>query len=236
MNAPDLAGKTALVTGASRGLGRDLALALAGAGAHVVALARTVGALEELDDAVRRVGGTASLVPADLADPNVSNAIGAALAPRFPRLDVLVLNAAQLGALSPVTDVDDKTFARVFEVNFAANWRLLRSLDPLLRASGGARVVFVTSRVAQAPEAYWGLYGASKAALDHLAETYAKEMRIARVGVALLDPGRLRTKLRAEAFPGEKPATLPEPANAVPLLWRALAAEPGAALRISRDD
>lgn len=231
-----LSGKTALVTGASRGFGRAAALALAGAGAHVVALARTVGGLEELDDEIARAGGKASLVPADLADPRVTEAIGAALAPRFPKLDILVLNAAQLGALSPLTDYDEKTWTRVMEVDFLANWRLLKSLDPLLRAAGGARVVVVTSRVAREPEAYWGLYGAAKAALEHLAATYAKEMRIAGVGVALLDPGRMRTKLRAEAMPGEYPANLPDPSERTHLLWRALSATPGDAVRISGDE
>lgn len=232
---PSLSGKTALVTGASRGFGRAAAAALGAAGAHVVALARTVGGLEELDDEIARAGGKASLVPADLADPRVTAAIGAALSPRFPKLDILVLNAAQLGALSPLADFDEKTWTRVLEVNFVANWRLLKSLDPLLRAAGAARVVIVTSRIAREPEAYWGLYGATKAGLEHLAATYAKEMRIAGVGVALLDPGRMRTKLRAEAMPGEKPESLPDPSDRIHLLWRALEATPGDAARISHD-
>ncbi|MBY0421304.1 MAG: SDR family NAD(P)-dependent oxidoreductase [Parvularculaceae bacterium] len=235
MTPPDLSGFTALVTGASRGIGREIAIALAERGAHLIAVARTVGALEELDDAVGKAGGKASLVPADLADPAVPGGLAAALAPRFPAIDILVLNAAQLGALSPVTDYDDRTWSRVMEINFTANRRLLKALDPQLRASGRAKVVALTSRVAREPEPYWSLYGASKAALENMLAAYAAEMRIAGVAVALVDPGRMRTKLRAEAMPGENPASLPDPVEVRPLLWRALAAEPtGEAVRIER--
>ena len=221
---PDLSGKVALVTGASRGIGRALALALGRQGAHVVALARTVGGLEELDDAIRRDGGKASLIPADLSDPAVVDQIGAALAQRFQKLDILVLNAAQLGALSPLADYDDKTFTRVMEVNFNANRRLLRGLEPLLRASGAARIAVLSSRIGgETAQAYWGLYAASKAALERLMETYAREMRITGLRVAILDPGRMRTKLRAEAMPGEDPTSLPEPETVVPLFFRAIA-------------
>lgn len=221
---PDLSGKTALVTGASRGIGRALALALARQGAHVIALARTVGGLEELDDAVRKAGGKATLIPADLADPGVVNQVGGALAQRFQKLDILVLNAAQLGALSPLADYDDKTFARVMEVNFTANWRLLRSLEPLLRASVAPRIAVLSSRIGgETAQAYWGLYAASKAALERMVETYARETRIAGFRVAILDPGRMRTKLRAEAMPGEDPASLPEPEALIPLFFSAIA-------------
>ena len=221
---PDLSGKTALVTGASRGIGRALALALAGQGAHVIALARTVGGLEALDDAVRKTRGKATLIPADLADPAVTNQVGAAIAQRFQKLDILVLNAAQLGALSPLADYDDKTFARVMEVNFTANWRLLRSLEPLMRAAGAPRIIALSSRIGgETAQAYWGLYAASKAALERLMETYAKETRIAGFRVAILDPGRMRTKLRAEAMPGEDPSSLPAPEALIPLFFQAIA-------------
>lgn len=223
---PDLSGKIALVTGASRGIGRALALALARRGAHVVALARTVGGLEELDDAIKTAGGKATLIPADLADPVIVNQIGAALTGRFEKLDILVLNAAQLGALSPLVDYDEKTFARVMEVNFTANWRLLRGLETLMRASGGARIAVLSSRIGgKSAQAYWGLYAASKAALERMVETYASEMRITGLRVAIIDPGRMRTKLRAEAMPGEPPASLPEPEALVPLFFQAIAPE-----------
>jgi NAD(P)-dependent dehydrogenase (short-subunit alcohol dehydrogenase family) len=223
-SAPDLSGKVALVTGASRGIGRALALALGKQGAHVIALARTPGGLEELDDDIRKAGGKASLIPADLADAAVVDRIGPALAGRFEKIDILVLNAAQLGALSPLADYDDKTFARVMEVNFGANRRLLRGLEPLLRASGGARIAVLSSRIGgETAEAYWGLYAASKAALERMMETYAREMRITGLRVAIIDPGRMRTKLRAEAMPGEDPNSLPPPETVIPLFFRTIA-------------
>lgn len=223
---PDLSGKIALVTGASRGIGRAIALALGRQGAHVVALARTVGGLEELDDAIRKSGGKATLIPADLSDPAVTAKIGGAVAARFAKLDILVLNAAQLGALSPLADYDEKTFARVMETNFTANWRLIRDLEPLMRASGGARIAVLSSRIGGATaQAYWGLYAASKAALERMTETYAREMRITGLRAAIIDPGRMRTKLRAEAMPGEDPASLPEPEAILPLFFRAIASD-----------
>lgn len=222
--APDLGSKIALVTGASRGIGRALALALGRQGAHVIAVARTVGGLEELDDDIRKAGGKATLIPADLADAGVVDQIGQALSGRFEKLDILVLNAAQLGALSPLADYDDKTVARVMAVNFDANRRLLRGLEPLLRAARTARICALSSRIGgETAEAYWGLYAASKAALERMVETYAREMRITGLRVAILDPGRMRTKLRAEAMPGEDPLTLPEPEALTPLFFRAIA-------------
>ncbi len=220
---PDLSGKIALVTGASRGIGRAAALALAGAGAHVVALARTVGGLEDLDDEIAAAGGKASLVPADLTAFDAVDQLGPALAKRFPKLDILVLNAGSLGELAPIPDISPTAWRRAFDVNVEANWRLLRTLDPLLRASGAARIVVMTSRVGgEEARAFWGAYAASKAALEMLAKTYAAETRTAGVRVAIIDPGPMRTRMRAEAMPGEDPATLPEPAEIVPLIFKAV--------------
>lgn len=218
----DFSGKTALVTGASRGIGRAAALALAKAGAHVLALARTVGALEELDDEIIAAGGSASLIPADLAEFEIVDQLGPALSKRYPRLDILVLNAGVLGELAPIPDIAPKVWRRVFDINVEANWRLLRTLDPLLRASGAARVVVMTSRVGgEIARPFWGAYAASKAALEMLARTYAEETRQAGVRVAIIDPGAMRTKMRAEAMPGEKPESLPDPNEIAPLILKA---------------
>ncbi len=219
---PDLAGKIALVTGASRGIGRAAAVALAGAGAHVLALARTVGGLEDLDDEISKSGGKASLIPADLTEFDTIDQLGPALAKRFARLDILVLNAGVLGELAPLTDISPKAWRRVFDTNVEANWRLLRALDPLLRASGSARVIFLTSKIGgEIARPFWGAYAASKAALEMLAKTYAEETRQAGIRVAIIDPGAMRTKMRAEAMPGEKPETLPDPSEIAPLILRA---------------
>lgn len=209
MNSP----RIALVTGASRGIGRALALELARSGAHVVALARTQGALEELDDEIRALGGEATLVPCDLADFDALDRLGAALFERWGRLDVLVGNAGVLGPLSPLAHVDVKDWTRVMAVNVTANWRLIRSLDPLLRASEAGRVVFITSGAAHrtAMKPYWGPYAVSKAALEALARTYAAEVAGAGVTVMLANPGPLRTRMRAQAMPGEDPTTLRTP-------------------------
>lgn len=233
-----LQGKTALVIGASRGAGRAIALDLARAGAHVIALARTVGGLEELDDEIKAAGGAASLVSADISDPAVTRALGAALTPRFRSIDLLVLAAAEIGALSPVADYDEKTWTRVFETNFTAQWRILKALDPLLRASGDARVIVLSSEIGgERAQAYWSLYAASKAALERLAECYAAETAIAGISVAILDPGPMRTKLRRDAMPGESPASLPDPSVVLPLLWRALSSPVrGATARLTHRD
>ena len=209
MNSP----RIALVTGASRGIGRALALELARSGAHVVALARTQGALEELDDEIRALGGETTLVPCDLADFDALDRLGAALFERWGRLDALVGNAGVLGPLSPLAHVDVKDWTRVMAVNVTANWRLIRSLDPLLRASEAGRVVFITSGAAHraAMKPYWGPYAISKAALEALARTYAAEMAGAGVTVMLANPGPLRTRMRAQAMPGEDPTTLRTP-------------------------
>jgi NAD(P)-dependent dehydrogenase (short-subunit alcohol dehydrogenase family) len=203
-----LAGKISLVTGASRGIGYATALALAGAGAHVVAVARTVGGLEELDDAIRALGGTATLVPLDLKDTDGIVRLGAALTERYRRLDILVGNAGILGPLSPLGHVEPKAWDDVMAVNVTANWHLVRTMDMLLRLSEAGRVVFVSSGVGSTPRAYWGPYAISKAALDALARTYAAETATTSVRVNLFNPGPTRTRMRAAAMPGEDPMTL----------------------------
>jgi NAD(P)-dependent dehydrogenase (short-subunit alcohol dehydrogenase family) len=210
-NSKPLADRIALVTGASRGIGAALAITLAKAGAHVVAVARTVGALEELDDAIRAVGGTATLVPLDLEDYDGIDRLGAAIYSRYGKLDVLVGNAGVIGALSPLGHVEPKAWDHVMAVNVTANWRLIRSMDALLRASDAGRAVFVSSGAASAAYAYWGPYALSKAALEMLARTYAAETVSTPVRVNLVNPGPTRTKMRASAFPGEDPLQLDTP-------------------------
>jgi NAD(P)-dependent dehydrogenase (short-subunit alcohol dehydrogenase family) len=208
-----LADRIALVTGASRGIGYATALALAKAGAHIVALARTVGGLEELDDAIRAVGGSATLVPLDLKDSAGIERLGHALHKRFRRLDVLVGNAGILGPLSPLGHVQPQVWEEVMAVNVTANWRLICAMDPLLRSSDAGRVVFISSGVtAQAP-AYWGPYTISKSALEALARTYAAECASTKVRVNVFQPGPIRTRMRAQAMPGENPVTLDTPDN-----------------------
>ena len=209
-----LANKIALVTGASRGIGRATALTLARAGAHIVALARTVGGLEELDDEIKKEGASATLVPLDLRDFDALDRLGASLHERFKKLDVLVGNAGQLGTLSPLGHIDQKAWDEVFAVNVTANWRLIRSLDPLLRTSDAGRVVFITSAVTYRVRAYWGLYAASKAALEMIARVYAEETAKTKVKVNLFNPGPIRTRMRAMAMPGEDPMTLDTPEQA----------------------
>lgn len=214
--------RIALVTGASRGIGRAIALELARAGAHVIALARAQGALEFLDDEIRGLGGSTTIVPCDLADFNAIDRLGASLFERWGRLDVLVGAAGVLGPLSPLSHVDPKEWDKVMAINVTANWRLIRSLDLPLRASDAARVVFITSGAAHRAQMkpYWGPYAISKAALDALARTYAAECaKTTNIRVMLANPGPLRTAMRAAAMPGEDPATLRTPAEfAVKLL------------------
>jgi NAD(P)-dependent dehydrogenase (short-subunit alcohol dehydrogenase family) len=215
--------RVALVTGASRGIGRAAALALAVSGAHVVALARTQGALEELDDQIRALPnagpGATTLVPMDLRDFAAIDRLGEALYRRWGRLDAFVGNAGVLGLLSPLHHLDPKIWDDVMAVNVTANWRLIRSLDPLLRRSAAGRVAFITSGAASRAElrAYWGPYAISKAALDALARTYAAEtLNTSTIRVMLVDPGPLRTAMRATAMPGEDPATLRRPEDLAP--------------------
>jgi NAD(P)-dependent dehydrogenase (short-subunit alcohol dehydrogenase family) len=206
-----LAGRIALVTGASRGIGYATGIALARAGAHLVAVARTVGGLEELDDAVRAAGGAATLVPLDMRDYEGLYRLAAAINERHGRLDALVGNAAIAGVPSPLDHIEPKAWDEAFAVNVAANWHLIRAMDPLLRRSDAGRAVFVTSRAATLARAYWAPYSVSKAALDVLARTYAAETSSTAVRVNLFDPGATRTRMRAMVMPGEDPMTLPAP-------------------------
>ena len=215
-----LAGRVAVVTGASRGIGRATALALAQAGAHVVAVARTQGALEELDDAIRALGSSATLVPLDLTDHDAIDRLGAGLYERWKRLDIVVGNAGILGNLTPLGHVTPKTWSQVMDINVTANWRLLRSFDPLLRASDAGRAIFVTSGAAQKCKAYWGPYSVSKAALDALVRTYAAETERTPVRAMLVNPGPLRTDMRRAAMPGEDPETLRTPEELAPHIVR----------------
>ncbi len=204
-----LDGKIAVVTGASRGLGKAIALALASQGAHIVATARTQGGLEELDDAIKAVGSSATLVPMDITDYPAIDRLGAALFERWKKLDILIGNAGILGKLTPVPHVDPKVWDEAMAVNLTANYRLLRSLDPLLRLAPQGRAIFVTSGLAYKCFAYWGTYSVSKAALEALVKTYAAEMATTTVRANLFSPGPTRTKMRATAMPGEDPMTLP---------------------------
>jgi NAD(P)-dependent dehydrogenase (short-subunit alcohol dehydrogenase family) len=208
-----LADCVALVTGASRGIGTATALALAKSGAHVVAIARTVGGLEELDDAIRAVGSSATLVPLDLKDHDGIDRLALALHDRYRKLDVLVGNAGILGPLSPLGHVEPKVWDDIIAVNLTANWRLIRAMEALLRASDAGRAVFVTSGVATSAKAYWGPYAAAKAGLNVLARTYAAETATTRVRVNLFNPGPTRTRMREGAMPGEDPLTLPTAAE-----------------------
>jgi NAD(P)-dependent dehydrogenase (short-subunit alcohol dehydrogenase family) len=208
-----LAGRIALITGASRGIGYATGIALARAGAHVVAVARTVGGLEELDDAVRAAGSAATLVPLDMRDYDGLYRLAAALNERHGRLDALVGNAAIAGVPSPLDHIEPKAWDEAFAVNVTANWHLIRAMDPLLRRSDAGRAVFVTSRASTLARAYWAPYSVSKAALDVLVRTYAAETSSTAVRVNLFDPGATRTRMRAMVMPGEDPMTLPTPAE-----------------------
>ena len=205
------ADRIALVTGASRGIGYATALSLARGGAHVVALARTIGGLEELDDAVRAAGGSATLTPLDIRDYPALYRLAAALNERYGRLDVLVGNAAIAGVPSPLDHIEPKAWDESLAINVTANWHLIRAMNPLLRLSDTGRAVFITSGVATSARAYWAPYSVSKAALDVLVRTYAEETSSTNVRVNLFNPGPTRTRMRALAMPGEDPATLPAP-------------------------
>jgi NAD(P)-dependent dehydrogenase (short-subunit alcohol dehydrogenase family) len=214
-----LQGKIALVTGASRGIGRAAAIALGAAGAHVVCVARTVGGLEETDDAIVKAGGSATLVPLNLKDVAAIDRLGASLFERWGKLDAFLGNAGVLGTLTPLTHLEPKDFADLLDINVTANWRLIRSLDPLLRLSEGGRVLFLTSGAARKHTPYWGGYAMSKAALESLALTYAAECEGGgKVKVNLLNPGPIRTAMRAKAMPGENPSALKRPEELTPLI------------------
>jgi len=214
-----LTDKIALVTGASRGIGRAAALALAAAGAQIVAVARTQGGLEELDDEIRAATGrSATLVPLDISDGDALDQLGFTLHQRFGRLDILVHAAGVLGPLTPVGHIEPKHWAAVVAVNLTAPYRLIRTTEPLLRAAPAARAIFLTSRRAQHPRAFWGPYGATKAGLENLVRTWADELEQTSVRAVLLEPGAMRTRMRAEAMPGEDPETLPDPSEIGPLI------------------
>jgi NAD(P)-dependent dehydrogenase (short-subunit alcohol dehydrogenase family) len=213
-----LTGHVALVTGASRGIGAAVAVQLAQFGAHVVITARTQGGLEETDDAIRTLGGNATLLPLDLADGAQVDAIGPSLHQRFGRLDILVHAAGALGRLTPVPHILDDDWADVLAVNLSAVWHLIRTCEPLLRLAPSGRAVFVTDQRAREAKAYWGAYGATKAAMEHLVLTWADEVRITPLLVNLFDPGPTATRLRSRAMPGEDPTTLPQPSDVAPSL------------------
>jgi NAD(P)-dependent dehydrogenase (short-subunit alcohol dehydrogenase family) len=218
----DLSGKIALVTGASRGIGRDAALALAAAGAHVIAIARTTGGLEELDDQIKENGGAATLVPLDLKDFPGIDRLGAAIYERWGHLDILFANAGILGTVTPLAHLEEKVWDDVMAINVTANWRLVRSLEPLLRASEAGRALFMGSAAALSCRPYWGGYSISKAALEALAKTWAGEVQKTNMRVNLFYPGPVQTRMRAQAMPGEDPETLPLPEALVPDIIRML--------------
>lgn len=211
MTSGPLAGKTALITGASRGIGAAAAKLLARQGAHVILIARTIGGLEAVDDEIKSFGGKATLMPLDLFKLNDLDALGPTLYQHFPKLDIFIGNAAMLGTLAPLGHLKPDEWQKVMDLNVTANFRLIRTLDPLLKASPHGRVVFVTSGITQDIKAYWGEYAVSKVALEALAKVYASECANTNVKVNILDPGRVRTAMRAQAYPGEDPAKRPHP-------------------------
>lgn len=212
MTERPLADRLALVTGASRGIGAATARALAAAGAHVILTGRTAGALEEVEDAIYASGGSATIAPIDLAESDAVARLADALAGRWDKLDILVLNAAMLGTLGAVATIDPKEFARVMTLNVSAQAALLAAFDPMLRRAPQGRVIGLTSSVARSPRAYWGEYGASKAAFEVLLSCYGQEVaNISRIRTAIVDPGATRTAMRARAYPGEDPASVKPP-------------------------
>ncbi len=218
MSSVDLSGRLALITGASRGIGAAVAAAYAGAGAHVILLARTTGALEALDDSIRNAGGTATLMPVDLSDLDPLDHLGPALAERFGKLDIFVGNAGMLGTLCPLSHGDAKEWQRVMDVNVGANFRLIRTLDPLLQASDAGRVIFTGSGLYDSPRSYWHAYATSKAALHMMAMTYAAENDKTSVNVNIIHPGPVETRMLGSAFPGGyKGDDLKKPEDIAPL-------------------
>lgn len=212
MTSKPLADRLALVTGASRGIGAATAKALAAAGAHVVVTARTASELEAVEEAIHEAGGTATIAPLNLAENDAIAKLAQALGERWDKLDILVLNAGMLGTLGPVTQIDMKEFARLLTLNVTAQAALLAAFDPMLKRSGRGRVIGITSSAGGTPRAYWGAYGASKAALDNLLASYAAEVaNLGQTRVAILDPGATRTKMRERAYPGEDPASVKPP-------------------------
>jgi len=209
--AGKLAGRIAVITGASRGIGAATAKIFTAEGAHVILVARTQGGLEEIDDEIRAAGGTATLVPMDLTDYDKIDEMGATIFERYGKLDILIANAGMLGTMGPINHIDPKIWEQTLAVNVTANWRLIRSFDPLLRQSDAGRAIFLTSFAAQVHRAYWGIYATSKAALDMMVMTYAQEILKTNVTANLFNPGKTRTIMRAEAYPGEDPETVKAP-------------------------
>jgi NAD(P)-dependent dehydrogenase (short-subunit alcohol dehydrogenase family) len=214
----DLKGKIVLVTGASRGIGYQAALEAGRRGAHVIAVARTVGGLEELDDEIKAVGSEATLVPLDLRDGDGIDRLGKAIFERWGHLDGLIGNAGVLGTITPLAHLDVKDFDQAFAVNVAANYRLIRSMDLLLRKSPAGRAVFVSSQSSQSAKAFWALYAASKAALETMVKSYAQELSTSPATANVFWPGAVRTAMRAKAYPGENPDTLAHPRDVAPTL------------------
>lgn len=210
---PDLSGRIALVTGASRGIGYQIAKQMAAAGAHVIAVARTVGGLEDLDDEIKAAGGQATLVPLDLTDMEGIDRLGGAINDRWGKLDILVANAGVLGVISPIGHVEAKVFEKVMAVNVTSTWRLIRSVDPLLRKSDAGRAILLSSGVAHSARAFWAPYAASKAAVETMARSWADETRSTPLRINSVNPGATRTAMRAQAVPGENPETLPTPSE-----------------------
>lgn len=206
-----LAGRIAVITGASRGIGAATAKIFAAEGAQIILVARTQGGLEEVDDEIRAAGGSATLVPMDLTDYDKIDEMGATIYERFGKLDILIANAGMLGKMGPINHIDPQIWEQAMAVNVTANWRLIRSFDPLLRQSDAGRAIFMTSFAAQVHRAFWGSYATTKAALDMMVKTYAQEILKTNVTANLFNPGRTRTKMRAEAYPGEDPETVKSP-------------------------
>ena len=209
--ARKLENRVAVITGASRGIGAATAKLFAKEGAHVILIARTVGGLEEIDDEIRTKGGKATLAPLDLTDFSKIDEIGSTIFQRFGKLDIFVANAGLLGTIGPINHIDPKIWEQTFAVNVTANWRLIRSLDPVLRLSDSGRAIFLTSGATKYHRAFWGLYATSKAALEMMISSYAKEIEKTNMTANLFDPGKTRTKMRAEAYPGEDPKIIKQP-------------------------
>ena len=222
MSDTDFQGRLALITGASAGLGRALALALAKGGAHVIAIARNQGGLEKLDDEIRALGGEATLVPLDITKGDGLDELGGVIFERWKKLDILVANAAMLGTMGPLAHVKPADWDAVIKTNITANFRLIRSFDVMLRAADAGRMVFISSHITQVKRAYWGPYATSKAAVEAMATTYAMETSKPGLKVNVIVPGAMRTAMRAEAYPGEDPGTLPAPEEIAPFILQAL--------------
>ncbi|WP_455466581.1 SDR family NAD(P)-dependent oxidoreductase [Bartonella sp. B39] len=206
-----LHGRVALVTGASRGIGYHLALALAARGAHIIALARTISGLTELDNQIREKGARATLVPLDLHHVENIDILSVSIAKRWEKLDIVVANAGILGTLSPIAHIENTAFEDVFQINLISQWRLMKAVEPLLRKSDAGRAILLSSSVAHVARAFWGPYAASKAALEVIARCWAEELKQTPIKINCVDPGATRTAMRAQAMPGEDPQTLPSP-------------------------